>query len=341
MFTPLVTERLLLRPVRQNDAQPLFERRNDPDVAVLQDWTTPYPRERASALIQAAMATPSPVSDDWWMLTIADRDDTVVYGDVALHLENDGRTAEVGYTLAKEHWGHSFATEALSGLLDWLFDVQGVSRATGMLHPDNLRSARVLERCGFVYEGHTRNSFWLGDENSDDWIYGLTPELRAEWDDRPRTPPASIELVEPYPTGLRDVMKLVTHKSQERFVAPIVWSLAQVAVPPLEKGAPLVPWPRIVHADGEAVGFVMLSQPTPTDPEPYLWRLLIDRRHQQRGIGRRVVELVIEEAKLWGGKTLLVSWMPGIGSPEPLYLSMGFEPTGEMDEDEIVARLVL
>lgn len=348
MFTPLSTERLLLRPARVADTDALFERRGDPVVSELQDWPMPYSRERAEAQIARAMATDRPSDGAGWMLTITDHEDAIIYGDINIFLEDDGRTSGVGYSITPAYWGRGFASEALVAVVDWLFDVQGVSRAYAMLHPDNHRSARVLETCGFVYEGHTKNACWIEDEVSDDLLYGLTPAQRSEWNARPRTAPLTIELVEPYPTGLRRVLALGTHRSQERMVAPIAVSLAQVAVPPFEEGFEgnpgdprVVPWPRIIHADGDPVGFVMLQQPTETNPEPYLWRLLVDRLHQRRGIGKRAIEAVIEQAKAWGSETMAVSWVPGIGSPEPLYLSMGFEPTGEIDDGEIVGRLVL
>jgi len=106
-------------------------------------------------------------------------------------------------------------------------------------------------------------------------------------------------LIELDPNDVRSVIKLVTHHSQQRFATPLVISLAEAAVPPYEytsNGNPgdpqVVPWHRIIHADGVPVGFVMMEEPTETDPEPYLWRLLIDRMHQRRGIGKRVVEML-------------------------------------------------
>ncbi len=348
MFTPLLTERLLLRPVRVSDSDALFERRADPKVSDLQDWPMPYSMERAQSAIERAMANDDPPNNGGFMLTIADRDDTEIYGDISMFLEDDGRTSGVGYSVTPAYWSRGFASEALTAMLDWLFDVKGISRAYAMLHPDNHRSARVLETCGFVYEGHTRNACWIEDEVSDDLIYGLTPEQRTEWNERTRTAPETVELVEPYPTGLWSVIELETHRSQERFVAPVSASLAQVAVPPFRPGfgdnpddPRVVPWPRIVHADGIPVGFVMLGEPYETHPDAYLWRLLIDRLHQRRGVGQRVMELVIEQARAWGCPGILVSWVPGVGSPEPLYRSMGFEPTGEIDDGEVVARLQL
>ena len=348
MFTPLTTDRLLLRPARLSDVDALFERRADPTVSDWQDWPMPYSRDRALAVIERTMQDDEPPDDGGWMLTIADREDSAIYGDISVFLEDDGRTSAVGYSITPEFWSNGYATEALAAVLDWLFDVKGVSRVYAQMHPENHRSARVLESCGFDYEGRTRNSCWIEDEVSDDLVYGLTPDLRTEWNSRPLTPPDTVDLVEPYPTGLRHVVELRTHRSQERLVSPIAASLAQVAVPPFEQGfgddpndPRVVPWPRIVHADGEPVGFVMLEVPTEANPEPFLWRLLIDRMHQRRGIGKRVVLAVIEQAKTWGSDSIAVSWMPGVGSPERFYLSLGFEPTGEIDEGEVVARLKL
>ena len=63
--------------------------------------------------------------------------------------------------------------------------------------------------------------------------------------------------------------------------------------------------------------------------------------HQRRGIGRQVLEQVAEQAREWGAESLLVSWVEGHGSPGPMYERFGFVPTGEIDDDEIVARLPL
>jgi RimJ/RimL family protein N-acetyltransferase len=345
MFAPLTTERLLLRPVRSSDAVPLQERRNHPEVAALQSWPTPYTLEQATGAVESMLATPDPVDASWFMLTVADAVDTTVYGDLALKLEWDGRAAEVGWTFAREHWGNGYASEAVERLLRWLMEEQKVTRVQATMHPDNFASARVAERNGFMFEGHTRNSYWVGDENSDDWIYGLTPELWEDWQNRPRTAPDVVELVEPYPVGLRHVLALTVHHSQRRFVSDIAASLAQAAVPPFEEGEGdvprVIPWPRIIHADGEPVGFVMMEEPTATAPEPYLWRLNIDRRHQSRGIGARVLEQVIAQCRQWGAASLLVSYVEGVGSPQPFYAGVGFVPTGEIDDGETVARLML
>jgi len=212
MFTPLRTERLLLRPARESDIDALYDRRADPRISDWQDWPMPYSRERAESPVRQTMSLDSPPDNGGWMLTIADLHDSVVYGDMTMFLEDDGRTSGVGYSISHEYWGQGFASESLAAVVAWLFDVKEVSRIYAQLDPDNHRSARVLETCGFVFEGETKNSCWIEDSVEDDRVYGLTPALRTEWNERLRTPANTVELVEPYPNGLRRVIELSTHK---------------------------------------------------------------------------------------------------------------------------------
>jgi RimJ/RimL family protein N-acetyltransferase len=338
VFTSIRTDRLLLRPFVLDDSAGLAARRNDPEVARLQNWELPYPLERAEKLVSSLVAMEGPSNDEWWMAVVADGETGEVLGDLALHLTWQGRTAEVGYTLAREHWGKGYATEALQALIEYLFDGLGVTRVFGMLHPDNVASAMVLERCGLLFEGHTRSSFWLGDEVSDDWIYGMTRPDWETWRDRPRHPPEAVSLIEVTTENEGKVSKLATHKTQEAFVAPMCWSFADALFPEVVDGGPVVPWMRAVVADGEIVGFVMLALRTEYHPEPFLWRLLIDRRHQRRGIGGRVLELVAEECLKMGERSLLTSWVEGKGSPRRFYLRHGFLPTGKIVDEETEAR---
>ncbi|MGF1664907.1 MAG: GNAT family N-acetyltransferase [Acidimicrobiia bacterium] len=338
MFTPIPTDRLLIRAFAADDAQGLWERRNDPEVARHQNWTVPFPRDEVDTLVAELIAMDGPTNDEWWMAVVADAITGEVYGDVALHLGSQGRIAEVGYTFAAAHWGKGYAAEAVQGLVDHLFEVVGVTRVFGMLHPDNRSSAMVLERVGFLFEGHTRLSFWLGDENSDDHIYGMIRPDWEAWRNRPRTPPSELRLVPVAADSSGAVLGLSTHKTQEAFVAPMLDSFADALFPEVVDGAAVVPWMRAIEADGETVGFMMVALTTEHHPEPYLWRLLIDRVHQRRGIASRTLDLLANELRAMGDTTVLVSWVEGKGSPDRFYLARGFEPTGTIVDGEIEAR---
>jgi len=64
--------------------------------------------------------------------------------------------------------------------------------------------------------------------------------------------------------------------------------------------------------------------------------------HQGKAYGRRALELLIEYVRTRPeAKELLASYVPIEGSPEGFYRKLGFEPTGEVDDGEVVVRLPL
>jgi RimJ/RimL family protein N-acetyltransferase len=338
VFTPITTQRLVIRAFTRDDVDDLQARRDDPEVARFQSWVTPYPRSEAERMVDEITAMDGPTDEEWWMAVVADRETGEAYGDLVVHLTDRARTAEIGYSFGSAHWGHGYAVESLDAFIAYLFNELEVTRVFGMLHPDNPASAMVMERCGLVFEGHTRSSFWLDDEVSDDWIYGTTRDLWKEWRDRSVDAPDEVALVEITPETADTVLNLVTHKSQERFVSPMGGSFADAMFPEVYNGAPVVPWMRAITADGEIVGFVMVAETTDHHPEPYLWRLLIDRLHQRRRIGDRALRLVEETFVARGDHAMTVSWSDGKGSPRPFYERNGYVPTGEVEDGEVVAR---
>ena len=138
------------------------------------------------------------------------------------------------------------------------------------------------------------------------------------------------------------VVGLKVAPGQEQFVSSVAGSLAEA-----EQYRHANPWYRAVYDGDEPVGFVMLSwnvQPQP--PEIlgpwFLWKLLVDERHQGRGYGREIVSKVVELVRAEGATELLTSYVAEPGGPAGFYQRLGFVPTGEVDPDgEIVMRLAL
>ena len=337
-FEPIRTERLILRPPRLSDAEAAFERRSLPEVARYQDWEMPYTRERAEQSMLRTAAMAGPEVGKGWTITVVDVDaPDRILGDLSVQLRWGGLVGFFGYTFHPDHWGHGYATEAAQALIRYLFTEAGVSRIESSLHPDNSPSARVLEACGLIFEGRTRHSFWVGDECSDDVLYGMT---RSDWDawcDRPRHRPRRVALVSVTPDNARAVSALVTHKSQERFVSPMLGNLRdQLAAAQFDfgvDGAALVPWYRAIEADNEVVGFIMAAEMTQAHPNPYLWRLLLDRMHQRRGIGSTALDQFEQWCTEQGAAAIEVSWIEGPGSPGPMYLARGYRPSGTPTND--------
>ncbi|WP_377640233.1 GNAT family N-acetyltransferase [Oryzobacter terrae] len=142
-------------------------------------------------------------------------------------------------------------------------------------------------------------------------------------------PPVTLSPVTP--ATATSVLALRVAPEQERFVSGVGESFVDAHLEP--RGHP---WIRVVEADGVPVGFVMVSWDVVPVPDElwgpfYLWRLLIDHRHQGRGYGTAAVRLVADAVREAGGDELLTSCGRGEGSPQPFYESLGFVPTGEVD----------
>ena len=151
----------------------------------------------------------------------------------------------------------------------------------------------------------------------------------------------TVRLVEVSEDNMTDVVRVRVAPHQSSYVADNALSIAQahVCTPP--------GWYRAVYDGDACVGFVMLANfddPThryyPLYHGWYLWRLLIGAPHQRRGYGTQVIRLVCQHIDEQGGpRRLTTSWHDEQGGPEPFYLGLGFEPTGEIDDGEVVGLL--
>lgn len=337
---PIRTERLTLRFPEPRDVDPLTAYRNDPAVAALQDWELPYPRERAEELISAHEGRTDLVAGTGTQVSI--ELDGELIGDLFVGMHEHGGTAEIGFTLASAHHRKGYAREAAGAVITDLIERHGVHRIVAQLSPLNHPSARVLESLGMTFESFAPRSFWWRGTWDDNLLYALSDESWRAWRERPTRPPHQVRLVELTHENAWTYSRLRTHRSQERFVATVPASYADALFPEPEDGYPVSPVLRGIEADGEPAGFIMWSLTDhPGADGPYLWRYLIDRRHQGRGIGRRALSMWIDEVRDAGHSRIETSWVQASGGPEPFYLSLGFELTGEMDDDEAVARLSL
>jgi RimJ/RimL family protein N-acetyltransferase len=74
------------------------------------------------------------------------------------------RDAEIGFTLAPQHQGYGYATEAVRRLLHYLLIERGKHRVRATCDDRNMGSAAVLERVGMRREGHLLESTWSKGE---------------------------------------------------------------------------------------------------------------------------------------------------------------------------------
>lgn len=147
---------------------------------------------------------------------------------------------------------------------------------------------------------------------------------------------ASVSLREITAETVRAICALEVAPRQSGLVAPNAVSIAQAHFEPAA-------WFRAIYAGDVPVGFAMLYDPTLTKtPEAgpevaFVWRFMIDARHQGCGYGATALDLLVAHVRsLPGVKALRISYVDAPGNASPLYLRAGFVATGELDEDEIV-----
>lgn len=143
------TPRLRLARPRPDDAQDIFDRyASDPEVTRYLAW----PTHRTVADTQAFLA----FSDEQWAshpvgpYLVRSREDGRLVGSTGLQIEGEGR-ATTGYVLARDAWGHGYATEILQAMLSLAAEL-GLSELSASAHADHVASRRVLEKCDFVLD---------------------------------------------------------------------------------------------------------------------------------------------------------------------------------------------
>jgi RimJ/RimL family protein N-acetyltransferase len=171
----LRTERLLLRPFADADADPLFALQSN--AQVLRYWDSPPWTERARA--ERFIARCREMAEEGSGARVVIERDSEFVGWCTLNSWNpEFRSASLGYCLGEAAWGQGIATEAAGALLDWAFGALDLNRVQAEADTRNAASARVLEKLGFSLEGTLREDCIVNGDVSDSWVFGL---LRREW----------------------------------------------------------------------------------------------------------------------------------------------------------------
>jgi diamine N-acetyltransferase len=131
------------------------------------------------------------------------------------------------------------------------------------------------------------------------------------------------------------VVDLKLHPGQEAFVADNIDSIANASVEPTFV-------PLAIYAGDALVGFAMYGEHPPDSGTWWVIRLMIDRAHQGKGIGRAAMEaLIAMMAERVGCDEIVTSFNPANAVALALYTSFGFQPTGEIEDDEPLLLLRL
>ena len=148
----LETERLLLRPWLESDAETLFKYASDPDVGPRAGWPPHKSVEESLELIKTVFS-----GEGMWAVELKETSEAIgcvgYLPAAASNLDIDEDQCEVGYWIAKPYWNKGICTEAMRAVVDYCFNVKGFEVLWGDYFPENPASGRVMEKCGFIDTG--------------------------------------------------------------------------------------------------------------------------------------------------------------------------------------------
>jgi RimJ/RimL family protein N-acetyltransferase len=148
-MTEIRTDRLVLRRWRASDRDAFAAMNADP--AVMEHMQGLLSRERSDAFIDRIEAHWEASGWSLWAVEVPGVAPFVGYvGLWPADYVTGAPMVEVGWRLAREHWGHGYVTEAAREALRFGFDDVGLEEIVSFTVPQNVRSWRVMERIGLV-----------------------------------------------------------------------------------------------------------------------------------------------------------------------------------------------
>lgn len=178
---PLLTGRLLIEPLGEQDLGGFVAYRCRPEIARWQSWESGYGQSDAEALLAAQPAGDVPDAGGWMQLAVRSLEDGLLYGDIAIGTSgHEPDTYELGATFDPAYQGEGRATEAAGRVLAFLFNDLRAHRVTAFCDTRNSGAQGVLQRIGLRHESHqVEAEFLKGEWTTVDGYALLAEEYRA------------------------------------------------------------------------------------------------------------------------------------------------------------------
>lgn len=152
MITPTLTsERLILRPFHENDAEAVFYGwESDPEVAKYMFWTSHNDRNKTTKWIDSEISKIS--KDDWYRFALELKDTKELIGTGLIYYEDEVECWEIGYNLSQKYWGKGYTTEAMKQIILFAKEELGIKEIVGRYAKENPSSGNVMKKLGFQFD---------------------------------------------------------------------------------------------------------------------------------------------------------------------------------------------
>lgn len=149
----LETERLILRPIIESDAEAIFEYSQNKNVGINAGWKPHENIEETREIMPLIFLNQENV------FGVVLKETGKLFGTIGIIADpkrQNNKSRMIGYAIGEDYWGKGFTTEAVQAVLNFGFEELELDLISAYCYPDNERSKRVLKKCGFQYEGCLR-----------------------------------------------------------------------------------------------------------------------------------------------------------------------------------------
>lgn len=153
-MTSLETERLKLRRFKLSDLNDFHDYAKNPNVGPNAGWD--YHKSKSESILHLSAFIKS---KEIWAVEL--KEISKVIGSVSLHQDikrENPKSKMIGYAINEEFWGNGYATELVRKFIEYSFDSLKLDILSVYHYSHNERSKRVIDKCGFVFEGKLRLS---------------------------------------------------------------------------------------------------------------------------------------------------------------------------------------
>lgn len=150
------TERLILRPWKETDAESLYEYAKDPDIGPPAGWPVHTDVKHSLEIIRTVFSAPE-------VYAVCLKEDNKAIGSIGLMLNGDtdmtdkDDECELGYWIGKPFWGKGYIPEAAQRIIRHGFEELGMTTIWCGYYDGNIKSKRVQEKLGFRYHHSCEN----------------------------------------------------------------------------------------------------------------------------------------------------------------------------------------
>jgi [ribosomal protein S5]-alanine N-acetyltransferase len=171
-FPIITTERLILRQIASADANEILFLRSNKEVMQYLDRAPLSSQEEAVQLIEKITGSLNNNDGITWGISL--KGNAVLIGTMGFwKTDKENHRAEIGYMLNPEHQQKGMMQEAITAALEYGFNTMQLHSVEANVNPNNAASIKLLEKNGFVREGHFRENYFYNGQFLDSSIYSL------------------------------------------------------------------------------------------------------------------------------------------------------------------------